>query len=116
MRKNLMEAGSDLQRQVVASERSIDEGLIAQANLVATLLATRMSLGFNACVERELVAEVGAALAEGFAQRERVISLHSRLGALAKKMGIDPQAFGDGGDKVLKPSGMLSVVARTAAA
>jgi len=115
MRQNLRNVGVALQRGVVQAERSIDEGIIAQLGMAATLLNARLEMGLNARVERELIADVGATLGDLFAHRERTIEIHERFSALAEKMGIDPKSFGDGGAKDLRPTG-ISLVRETAAA
>lgn len=101
-RQQVIEAGANIQQHLIASERSVDEGIIAHANMAAALLESRLNMGLGACVERDLVAEAGAILMESFARRERIINLHERFAVLARKLGVDPTGFGDGGDKVIE--------------
>ena len=110
--------GKQISAHVAGGERSVDTGLIASSRLLATLLEARIGLGMAACVQGELVQEAGAIVAEGLASRERFLKLHAKLALLGDRFGLDPRAFGDGGDKdeniVTSPSGILHEVANAA--
>lgn len=99
MRRDVMKFGAVIQRHAVGSENMIDAGIIQQAGLISGLLQARLDLGFNACIEHDLVRDAGRIMSGLIAQREAAIGVHARLSELSLKLGIDPRAFGDGGEK-----------------
>ena len=99
MRQKMLQLGSEIQKRAVDGERALDMGLSESARLLSALVEARMSLGLQACAERELIAEAGKLVTEQLVQRERALSIHGRLTTICAGMRIDPRSFGDGGPK-----------------
>lgn len=99
MRQKMLQLGSEIQQRAIGGERALDMGLSESARLLSALVEARMSLGLQACAERELIAEAGKMVTEQLVQRERALSIHGRLTTICASMRIDPRAFGDGGGK-----------------
>lgn len=107
-----LRAGRTIKARLMEGERAIDQGLIAQSMVTATLLQARIDLGLQAQAERDLIAESGAMLNEMFAQRTRMLAMHSQFSRLARDMGLTVTGFGDAGESEdLAPAGRLTVVA-----
>ena len=98
-RQDAIQTGVTIQEHLVASERANDEGLIARAELLATMLRGRLTLGFAANVKAEMIEATGALIAGGIAERRQILSIHTEMAELSERLGIDPRGFGGSGDK-----------------
>lgn len=99
MRKMVHEMGCEIKGHLTQSEDSIDSGIAAQAMLLAALTSGRQRLGLHASVQRELIVEAGATVAMSIENRERMLAMHEKLAQLASRWKLDPNSFGEGGDK-----------------
>lgn len=98
-RQNFTAAGQGIKAHLATTELSLDQGLIAQANLMAAVLTARIEFGMEGCYQRDLVRDTGQALAHSLAGRERMLDIHQRFATIADKLGLAPRSFGDPDDK-----------------
>ena len=91
----------EILRALLPAETGIDNAIIAQTDLIGSIVRGRMEMGVSMEVGHDAAVLAAHSLARLFEARENTIKCHQRLAVARDVLGLDGSDVGCGADKLM---------------